>query len=147
MNNKSSRGARTETSRSPAFLVNFIITLPCSAFAGNNNSFFLGSDASLAAGATAAVVHDSEGIWYNPAGLGGNSVTRGYLCGNAFLLRLQYVTNGIETVLPSGTVKQDLHGDEYLTVPTAMTFMTSLSPNLNRTIRKPARCHDLYAGL
>lgn len=106
-------------------------TLPCVAFAGNNNSFFMGSDASLAAGATAPVVRDSEAIWYNPAGLGGNTLTRVNLSGNAFQLRLQTITNGIQTDLPSGTVKQDLKGDEYLTVPTAMTFMTSLSPNVS----------------
>ncbi len=101
------------------------------AFAGNQNSFFMGNDAALTGGAIPAITRDSEGIWYNPAALGGSTLTRVNLSGNAFQLRLQNVNGGVETQLPSGTVRQNLTGNEYLAVPTAMTFMTGINDKVS----------------
>lgn len=100
-------------------------------FAGNANSFFLGNDAALTAGSHAAIVSDSEAIWYNPAGLGGNELTRISLTTNAFMMRLQDVDNGMSVILPSGTKSENLNSNEFLFVPTAITLATRATDNIS----------------
>ena len=108
-----------------------IIASPELATAGNQNSFFLGDDAALAAGAIGAITRDSEAIWYNPAGLGGNDRTRLSVSGTTFMLRMQTVDNGVQTTLPSGVYKQNLSGNEYLAVPSALTFATDINSDIS----------------
>lgn len=100
-------------------------------YAGNSNSFFMGDDAALTAGAIAAHTRDSEAIWYNPAGLGGNKLTRLDLSGTVFMLRLQKAKNAMAVELPSGTQSDDLTGNEYLAVPSALTFARKATEKLS----------------
>lgn len=100
-----------------------VAILPATVWAGNSNSFFLGNDAAMTAGALPAVVRDAESIWYNPAGMGGNTLTRLDLSANAFMIRFQNIPNGVRVELPSGNTQQDVKGNEFLSVPTAITFM------------------------
>ena len=101
------------------------------AFAGNAKSFPLGDDAALTAESIGAVTRDSEGIWYNPAGLGGNQLTKVNLSGNVFMVRFQDISGGQEAILPSGTKSTDLKGNEFLAVPSAITFMGKFTDRLS----------------
>lgn len=106
--------------------------MPCrTLLAGNRNSYFLGNDASITAGSISAVVRDSEAIWYNPAGLGGNSLTRLDLSGTVFMLRLQEIPNGVQTTLPSGEYNQNVSGNEYFAAPAALTFARKATDKLS----------------
>lgn len=112
-------------------LVFVLLMLSAPAFAGNANSFFVGNDAAMTAGSIAAVVRDAESIWYNPAGLGGNELTRLDLSGNVFMWRLQNIRSGMQVELPSGTYDQDIQGNEFLAVPAAMTFARRASDTIS----------------
>lgn len=101
------------------------------AIAGNSNSFFLGNDAALTGGAIAAHTRDSEAIWYNPAGLGGNNLTRLDISGTVFQLRLQKISNGIDVTLPSGDHTDDLKGNEYFAIPAALSFARNINDNVS----------------
>lgn len=112
-----------------ALIATFVAAGP-SAQAGNAKSFPMGDNAALTAQSNAAITRDSEGIWYNPAGLGGNQYSKVNLSGNVFMVRFQNIPAGQEAVLPSGTQGTDLKGNEFLAVPAAMTFMGKFTDRL-----------------
>ncbi len=108
-----------------------LVSVSTPLWAGNSNSFFLGNDAAMTAGAIPAIVRDSESIWYNPAGMGGNTLTRLDLSANAFMIRFQNVPRGVRVDLPSGESQQNVTGNEFLSVPTAITFMRHATDRLS----------------
>lgn len=118
-------------SKKIVFLAFLAIFLPFLAFAGNSNAVFVGDDAAITAGAINAVVRSSEAIWYNPAGLGGNTYSRLNLSGTVFALHLQNIPNAMQTTLPSGQVNQSLSANEYLIIPAAMTFVRQLNDDIS----------------
>jgi long-subunit fatty acid transport protein len=114
-----------------AIIAALILLLPAALVAGNYNSFFLGDDAALTAGSISALTSDAEAIWYNPAGMGGNDLNRVELSGNAFMMRLQNIEDGMQVVLPSGTQSQNLTGNEFLAVPNTMAFMRQFNKDVS----------------
>ncbi len=81
-------------------LIIVVVLLICRlALAGNAKSFPMGDNASMTAETVSAVTRDSEAIWYNPAGLGGNQYSRLNLSGNVFMIRFQNIPDGMTAVL------------------------------------------------
>lgn len=101
------------------------------ALASNAKSFPMGDDAAMTAMTIGAVTRDSEAIWYNPAGLGGNQLSRLTLSGNVFMVRFQNIGGGMAAELPSGKRYSDVNTNEFLAVPAAMTFMRKATDSVS----------------
>ncbi len=85
----------------------------------------------MTAASLAAVTRDSEAIWYNPAGLGGNQLSRLNLSGNVFMVRFQKIGDGMEAELPSGDRSTGINTNEFLAVPAAMTFVQKATDSVS----------------
>lgn len=95
--------------------------------AANGRGFFLGNRAALTGGAGAALLSDGSSLWYNPAGLGGNTRDQVDLSASAFVLRLRDYPEIVETTLASGEVRREgLSGVELLSVPAALAYTREL---------------------
>jgi len=102
------------------FALVLILSYAGTAAAGNLDSFYLGNDAAMQAGAITADADASSGIWYNPAGLAGMQGTGLDVSASAYALRL----NGnydIEADRAYATVSR-LVTTDFLIVPNAMTL-------------------------
>ncbi|MBX3249647.1 MAG: hypothetical protein KF901_20895 [Myxococcales bacterium] len=95
--------------------------------AGNDDSFFQGNDAAMLGGAVAAVGEGPDMIWYNPAGLAGNTRSRIELSGSAFSYRLRNLDPYLAVSYPDGTADSaGLRSREFQSVPSALSLARSV---------------------
>src|SRR5690606_33421886 len=84
---------------------------------------FAGPESATSAGAGVAVTRDSDAIWYNPAGLGG--LERSKLNANlsAFIFRYREAKGVVRTELPGETLSIDTQGNQFLSLPAAVSLV------------------------
>ena len=107
-------------------LLLLLALLTPTANAGNQDSFALGNEAALSAGAVTAIAGDTGAAWYNPAGLAGLSRSAVDVSASAFVLRQRSAPDALETELPFATLHEDLNSLEVLSVPSALVFVRPL---------------------
>ena len=110
-----------------------VVVVLCSApaYAGNEDSFLFGAQATLAGGAVVASSRDTAAIWYNPAGLGLNERGRIDLSGTAFTLRIRPIPDGLALDLPSGPGLQSIESRKIFVVPTALAAARQIGRGLS----------------
>lgn len=115
----------------PAAVAAMTLT-PRLAFAGNTDSFYFSDDAALSAGVVTAQTRDSGAIWYNPAGLGGNTTSHVNLSGSVLILRLRDLPGALTTTVP-GTLTQsvDLNSTDFTSSPHALGIVRNLSDRVS----------------
>ncbi len=75
---------------------------PSLAAAQGRGYYFRGNQSALTGRAQSTTSNDVGALWYNPAGLAGNTATSIDATGTAFVLRRRAVRRGLVTRLPSG---------------------------------------------
>ena len=90
---------------------------------GNDDAFFMGDEAAVSGGAVLATTQDSGAVWYNPAGLGGNTRNRIDLTSTAFQLRLERAPEFIRYATDDFLQYSGLSTNEIQVVPTALVGM------------------------
>lgn len=90
---------------------------------GNDDAFFMSDEAAVSGGAVLATTQDSGAVWYNPAGLGGNTRNRIDLSSTAFQLRLERAPEFVRMATTDFLQFSELSTSEIQVVPTALVGM------------------------
>ena len=98
---------------------------------GNTRSFFFGDEAAMTAGAGVAVVRDSGALWYNPAGLGGLTLSHLELGGNAYHGEFRRIDDFLTADLPGGAYATNAKDKGLGGVPTSTVLIYNFSPKLS----------------
>jgi hypothetical protein len=103
------------------------------AWAGNTDSFYYSDDAALTAGAVVAKTRDAGSVWYNPAGLGGNTRGEVDFNGTALGLRIRPLPDALHTRVAGNPTTQSsaLSATDFFSAPHALTFVRNISPQLS----------------
>ena len=100
--------------------------------AGNLNSYSMGNEAALTAGAVTATTHDAAAVWYNPAGLGAALRAQLDISASAFVFRHRRIPSALAAEVPHvGTVRADIVSSELVTVPASLVFARSITEGVN----------------
>lgn len=102
--------------------------VPSVARAGNDDGVLIGNEAAVSAGALTSTVNDGTSLWYNPAGLGLAHETSADVTGTAFMLRWYRVP---DFAIASTGQREDADVVEIISIPSALTFVRPLSPELS----------------
>ena len=101
------------------------------AFLGSDrDAHFLGNAAAMTGGSGAALTHDGEAIWYNPAGLGAVSRSSLDLSGSAFTLRSREVEGVLVVDVGDQVARLNASSLDFASVPSAITLVRHLMPNV-----------------
>lgn len=103
---------------------------PSSVDAANRRSFFFGGEAAQTGAAIIARARGTDALYYNPAGLAGQTNSRLDLSMTAVNVRFQSVGDGLQVIFPDGTESVDLSATEVQPVPTALVFGRRLTDDL-----------------
>lgn len=95
------------------------------AAAGNDDEVLVGNRASMTGGAVSATVTDASSIWYNPAGLGGDSRDQIDVSATAYALRFYSAPRFLSTTSGAST---DGAVTEFVTVPTQIAYVRRVAP-------------------
>jgi hypothetical protein len=129
---------------SPRVLLALLFVLPAAADAANRDTFPLGNQAALTAGAVTATVTDGGALFYNPAGIASHRRQRFSVNGSATMLvirpRTEVVTTNIVSDDSTSTTNVQL-----LSAPTAGTFSMPLARNLSLSAGSFVRVRDNVA--
>jgi hypothetical protein len=99
-----------------------VLVAPRPAEAANRRSFFFGGEAAQTGAGLIARVRGTDALFYNPAGLAGQTRSRLDLSMTAVNLRLQSVGDGLRVELPDGVASADLTATEVQPIPSALVF-------------------------
>lgn len=106
------------------------LLLPRLARASNQETLPLGTEASLTGSTVAARSGDGGAIWYNPAGLAAADGTSLDVSASAFLLRIYDLPNAAQVREGGSLFARDASFREIVSVPSALSFVRRLSPEL-----------------
>lgn len=96
--------------------------------AGNDDSFPVGNQAAIVAGAVAATVSDGSATYYNPAGLGAVTRSGVDVSASGYVLRHYQAARFLQT--PDGATK-DASVTEFVAVPTQVAYVRRLTPGVS----------------
>lgn len=114
-------------------LAGLLVTEPCDA--GNRGSAFLSNQAAMMGEAVVALIDDAGAAWYNPAGLASLDHSSLDLSASAFLLRHYRIPSAAKTRFGDGPpITEGATFTEVVSVPSALTYVRSLSPDLTGAI-------------
>ncbi len=117
------------------------LLLAPTAHAANRDTFPLGNQAALTAGAVTATVTDGGALFYNPAGIASHRRQRFSLNGSATMLILRPRDEVVVTNIDSAdsTASTDV---QLISAPTAGTFSLPLARNLSASVGSFVRVRD-----
>lgn len=102
-----------------------------SAIAGNEDSYLLGNEASMASGALVSTTHDSGAVWYNPAGLGGIERSKIDVSSSAFVLNIRRMPGLLVTQLETTRLSAGVEETDLRSVPTGLAYVRDISKRLS----------------
>jgi hypothetical protein len=107
-----------------ALLIAFIGS---TALASSHRRFFYGDEAAMTAGAGTALARDTGAVYYNPAGLGGNSHRKLQVSGTAYGLAIRHLDGILNTRINGNAVTTDTTIHHVGVVPSAFAIVFQLS--------------------
>lgn len=117
------------------------LALPTPAHAANRDTFPLGNQAAMTAGAVTATVTDGGALFYNPAGIASHRRQRFSVNGSATMLvirpRDEVFTHNIDSDDSTATTDVQL-----VSAPTAGTFSVPIAPNFSLSAGSFVRVRD-----
>ena len=104
---------------------------PGAAYPGNDDGFLLGGEAAMTAGAVTAITTGGGAIWYNPAGLGGNTHSKIDFSASAFALSVRRMPNLLVTQLETERLTGGADDLERRSIATTLAYVRDLSKTVS----------------